>query len=294
MRQLHLQVPNLSGPDVSDWQTFLQGQRLFHSVVDGFFGPKSDEATRAYQAKAGLTSDGIVGRMTMAQALIDGYRSTTGANLAGMDASVNCSSFAGGIFQADMRFAARYYSNTTAKTLTLPEAQQISKAGVDIVTVFEDSNDSIEFFSAAIGKNQAEKALQLAARIGQPEGTAIYFAADFDPASGEVDGPVSDYFTAVNNVLSAAPTGYTVGVYGSGLTCRVIRDRGLATFTWLAQSTGFQEYAAFLPQADIVQLFPSRILLGGLEIDDDIAQSAQFGGFRIGSGIGTDGATTAT
>ena len=94
----------MSGPDVSDWQVFLKGRGLFQSAVDGRFGPISDAGTRAYQASGGLTSDGIVGPITMASAVDDGYQSTTGANLAGIDASAGCSEFAASLSAAGIEF----------------------------------------------------------------------------------------------------------------------------------------------------------------------------------------------
>ena len=124
-------------------------------------------------------------------------------------------------------------------------------------------------------------ALQIAATIGQPAGTAIYFAVDYDATTADIGGPIADYFTAVNAALDAASTRYTAGVYGSGLTCRAMRKAGLATFTWLAGFTGFQQYKNFLPQADIVQLTPERAIVAGLTIDDDIAQKPAFGAFRL-------------
>jgi hypothetical protein len=89
-----------------------------------------------------------------------------------------------------------------------------------------------------------------------------------------------EYFHAVHDALSASP--FQVGVYGSGLTCRLVRDAGFANFTWLSQSIGFREYRAFLPQADIVQAAPGRPLIKNkLNIDDDIARSPHFGAFQL-------------
>ena len=97
---------------------------------------------------------------------------------------------------------------------------------------------------------------------------------------------ITDYFEEVSAALAVAPTRYAVGVYGSGLTCRIIRDAGLAAFTWLAGSTGFQESAKFRPQADLIQVLPSRKICGNkLSIDDDVAQSENFGAFRISGGV---------
>jgi hypothetical protein len=198
-----------------------------------------------------------------------------------MDANVDCTSFVGRLSSAGVQYVVRYYSHNAGKTLTPAEAQELSAAGLDIVTVFEDSNNATEFFSTSIGANQAAKALELASVVGQPAGTAIYFAVDFDPDANDVAGVISDYFRAVNDAFATARTQYVVGVYGSGLTCRVLRDSGLAALTWLTGSTGFREYASFRPQADLIQLAPERALFAGLSIDDDIAQRTEYGAFRI-------------
>jgi peptidoglycan hydrolase-like protein with peptidoglycan-binding domain len=281
MRLLRLQTVNMAGPDVSDWQVFLKSQGLLSGPAGGVFGPHTDAATRTYQARAGVTANGVVGQNTLTAAVAGGYQSTTRANLAGMDSNTNCSPFADRLSGQGMQFVARYYSHNAAKTLTAAEAQQLSAAGLGIVAVYEDCNDSVDRFSAAVGASQAAKTLELAAAIAQPAGTAIYFAVDYDATQADVEGPITGYFTAIRSALAAAPTQYVVGVYGSGMTCRIIRDAGLAQFTWLTCSTGFCEYAAFRTEADLVQLAPSRFLMAGLNIDDDIAQSAEFGAFRL-------------
>jgi hypothetical protein len=197
----------------------------------------------------------------------------------GMDASVDCSAFASCIANAGMKFVVRYYSKFVHKSITGHEAVALSQADLQVAVVYEDSNDHINFFSTELGNENGTKALSLAAQIGQPAGSAIYFAVDFDPNAHQVLGPVSDYFRALSQTLS---TRYAVGVYGSGLTCRLIRDAHLAAFTWLAGSTGFQESAAFRPQADLIQVLPERKICDGkLEIDDDIAQTENFGAFQI-------------
>jgi Domain of unknown function (DUF1906)/Putative peptidoglycan binding domain len=285
MRHLQLQTPNMTGPDVSDWQAL-------QSTADGHFGPISDSATRSYQARAGLDADGVVSDQTMTKAVADGYVATTGAHLFGMDTNVNCSRFAQDISAAEMKFVARYYSDSSSKTLTAAEAQKLSDAGLNVVVVFENSNNSVERFSAEIGQAQAAKALQLAAVVGQPAGSAIYFAVDFDPSTVDITGAIAHYFGAIKSIFDAAQVRYNVGVYGSGLTCRVIGDAGLAKFTWLCGSTGFREYSAFRKRADIVQLAPERNLFDQLSIDDDIAQSAEYGAFRVGQPQQVDESST--
>jgi hypothetical protein len=162
-----------------------------------------------------------------------------------MDSRTDCSPFTDGITGEGMKFVARYYSRVSLKSLTPAEAQQLSSSGVGLIAVFQDSNNSVDLFSTDIGESHADKALQLAAAIGEPADTAIYFAVDFDPTLANVQGPISDCFSALRNALAAAPAQYVLGVYGSGLTCRVLRDSGLAKFTWLSCSTGFREYSTF-------------------------------------------------
>jgi peptidoglycan hydrolase-like protein with peptidoglycan-binding domain len=272
----------MTGSDVAAWQSFLAAKGLLHANADGVFGPLTAQATRDYQAEAGLGTDGVVGPATLRKAVSDGFVIATGSNMAGMDASANCSPFAQRLVDAGMKFVARYYSDFPSKVLTPSEADALSAAGLQLVAVFEDSNDSAARFTSGSGQSNAQKALQFAASIGQPAGSAIYFAVDYDASPADVAGPVSHYFQAVQQVLGAAPVSYAAGVYGSGLTCRVIRDSALAKFTWLSGSTGFRESAAFRSQADILQFAPSRSLFEGqLNIDDDVAQSADFGSFRL-------------
>jgi peptidoglycan hydrolase-like protein with peptidoglycan-binding domain len=280
MRQLRVEKPPIRGTDVMDWQTFLINQGLLTDVADGIFGPSTAKASRDYQTNVGIGADGVVGPFTLARALDGGLTSTAEPLQAGMDANVNCTELASNIAVARIKFVVRYYSKFSSKALTLTEARALSGAGLQLMTVYQDTNDKLEFFTTDIGAEQARRALDLAGGIGQPEGSAIYFAADFDPAPDDVRGPLMEYFHAVHDVFATSP--YSVGVYGSGLACRLIRDSGFAKFTWLSQSTGFRDYRAFLPQADVVQAAPARDLIPQkLNIDDDIAQSADFGAFQL-------------
>ena len=77
--------------------------------------------------------------------------------------------------------------------------------------------------------------------MGQTEGSAIYFAADFEVQKAQVC-PMRDYFLAVQAVMMQAGAGknpYAIGVYGSGLLCATLLDAGIVSFTWLSESGGF-------------------------------------------------------
>ncbi|BAY88154.1 MULTISPECIES: peptidoglycan-binding domain-containing protein [unclassified Tolypothrix] len=57
---------------VTAWQSFLKDAEFPIGVVDGDFGKQTDQATRSYQQRNGLTADGVVGNMTYAKALNQG------------------------------------------------------------------------------------------------------------------------------------------------------------------------------------------------------------------------------
>jgi peptidoglycan hydrolase-like protein with peptidoglycan-binding domain len=268
----------MSGTDVTRWQQFLKCRGAYPGAIDGVFGPVCDLATRAYQTSQGLGADGVAGLATYGQAARDGLAGTA----PGMDAAMDCTPFAQPIAEAGIKFVARYYSKYASKTMTRREARALSKAGLQVAAVYQDIHNDIRYFSAELGKENASRALAQAAAVGQPAGSAIYFAADFDPTPAQLDGPIINHFWAVARALSAAPIPYTVGVYGSGLVCGAIRDAGLASFTWLSGSTGFRESETFRPQAHLVQVAPSRKMCGGrLPIDDDVAQLEPFGAFQV-------------
>ena len=282
MRNLKLSSPRMTGTDVVDWQGFLSNRGLFSGGIDGVFNPATSQSTKDYQTSAGLDADGEVGPRTFAFAIRDGFQSSTRTLELGMDASVNCTRFASCIAAAQMNFVVRYYSKVASKTLTPDEAGTLSDAGLKLVIVYQDKQNEIGFFNGDEGTASAQRALDLAQKTGQHSGSAIYFAADFDPTPDEVRGPLSEYFLAVNQVFRAAPVQYTIGVYGSGLTCRLIRDASLAQYAWLSQSTGFREYRAFRPRAHMLQIAPSRNICNGkLSIDDDVAQVQDYGAFRL-------------
>ncbi|HLK66086.1 MAG TPA: glycoside hydrolase domain-containing protein [Bryobacteraceae bacterium] len=282
MRTLQPSQPDMTGSDVTAWQKFLIG-RGAAITADGDYGPATAQATRDYQASRGLTPDAIVGPTTLSQAVRDGFGGAgNGVMLPGMDASVNCTAFAAQIASAGMNFVVRYYSRVKSKAITRSEALALSSAGVNLAVVYQDVNDNVQFFSAAQGKQNATAALAQASALQQPAGSAIYFAADFDPDPGQVTGPLTDHFRAIHDAFSDASASYRVGVYGSGLLCGQLQSAGLAACTWLSQSSSFRGSASFRSQAHIVQIAPSRTIFSGqLSIDDDIAQVPDFGAFRV-------------
>jgi hypothetical protein len=63
---------NSKGPDVKQWQNFLIGQGFDPGLADGKFGPRTGQATMAFQSRFGLVADGIVGNASWGQAMVLG------------------------------------------------------------------------------------------------------------------------------------------------------------------------------------------------------------------------------
>jgi len=180
-------------------------------------------------------------------------------------------------------FIGRYYNtNTPSKNLTVAEAQALSAASLTIVAIWENGFPTTAgYFSKAKGVSDARAAFKMASQvIGQPEGSAIYFAVDYDATAKDVSGPITQYFQGVASVLDAAEQRYEIGVYGSGATCQSLLDVGLVRFTWLSQSTSFRGTKTF--KAFNIKQGPENKHLCGMDADKDEAPDVvSCGGFTV-------------
>ena len=198
--------------------------------------------------------------------------------LNGCDSSSACTaSTIACLQQQGISFIGRYYSRTThisGKKLTASEAQLISQGGIDIVAVYEDAPTAYSYFTADRGTADANGALEQAAEVGQPEGSAIYFTVDYDASASEIAANIHAYFQAV---AAALGTRYLVGIYGSGAACTAMMSAGFAQLAWLSQSTGFSGTKTFTNW--VIKQGPEQSVCG-LNSDTDVAQG-NFGGFRV-------------
>lgn len=177
----------------------------------------------------------------------------------------------------------RYYSSSSWKRLTKPEAEAICSGGMDIFTVFENGGDPLltedsGIHDAMIAKGQAEG-------IGQPKGSAIYFALEHLPNGYDtkhVPG-VKKYMKGVKSVLNGH---YAVGAYSDGVICRALLDAGLVDYTWLSASSSFPGTHEFYDSGDW-SLAQRKVDLDwdGLSIDTNKAK-AEFGGFSVATSMG--------
>lgn len=169
--------------------------------------------------------------------------------LTGLSTNRWCTAAAPCLAGEGRQFVVRYYSRTTRKpekVLRRAEALQIAAAGLDLAVVYQDNGREEDDFGSARGTLDARSALEQAAQLGQPPGSAIYFAVDADFSKKQIQSFVLPYFEAVQEVFNQDGHRYAIGVYGSGLSCRLLLAAPCPVdYAWLAESTGWRESAGF-------------------------------------------------
>ena len=175
----------------------------------------------------------------------------------------------------------RYYARETRmpeKRLTREEALALVAAGLTVAVVFQSVGNSAGCFSAEIGAADADHAHHTATtEIGQPAGSAIYFAVDYDAEPADIRERIIPYFHAIGRAFSAGGARHRIGVYGNARVCARLIEAGLAEFAWLANHGApgsFQNWT-------LRQERPS--MLCGLPVDRNSVRDgiADFGAFGV-------------
>lgn len=176
------------------------------------------------------------------------------------------------------------------KVLSRAERDLIHGYGLDIAIVFQHRNNCPRTWEdPGRGAFDAEQALRFARRLSQPRGTAIYFGVDGADArfGDERDHGRSElvrYFRRVERAFNGS--GYDIGVYGSGLVCRLLKDElKIARYCWLSQSPGHPQSRSYEVAGgwDVKQCHTVNNFAGsGVDVDPDVVDDAEFGQWRAG------------
>ncbi len=129
---------------------------------------------------------------------------------------------------AGIEFVVRYLvpQRYEWKRLTKAEVEFIRAAGLQLASVFETSA-SRPAGGAVAGSVDGQEAYNEAVLIGQPLGSAIYFAVDYDAQPKDYDAIEQYLWAAAKKV-----TGYAVGVYGSYAVIEEMARRKACTHFW--------------------------------------------------------------
>jgi hypothetical protein len=201
------------------------------------------------------------------------YKGPLGIDLA-MDTSNVVEELRGGRID----FVARYYRNPTSSlpALSPQEARRLASLGLKIVAVWEQNSPDPENLSHSSGYSDALSAYRQAKAVGQPAGSAIYFAIDFNAHELE---PAKEYFRGIAAGLAAASGGraeYDIGVYGSGAVCDAIKRAGLARYSWLTKATSWDGSLDY----NDWNIKQGEALPFSFDNDSDEARG-DYGGFRL-------------
>lgn len=187
-------------------------------------------------------------------------------------------------------YALRPQPGLKEKILEAEEARRILNEGLSLAVVYQYYSTKYENFNAVKGEEAARHAVTYGANtIRQPPGSAIYFGVD-GSWGADRHGPIIAYFEGVQRVCS--DYGYKVGVYGSGLTCRLLKELGLVSYTWLPKSRGWWESQAYFNRGrwDLFQSVHEYPLPGtGKKVDYNLVApgSGNFGQWSLqGLGMG--------
>ncbi len=155
------------------------------------------------------------------------------------------------------------------KQVKSDEAQAIADAKMRLAIVYEGAGDKVSQFSEGLGYLDAKYSRQRAPERGQPDGSAVYFAVDFDATAGQVESRIIPYFQGVKRAFEEEGGGadLRVGVYGSGLVCRTVKETDLADLTWISCSMGWAESRAFLAAGDYTLRQHTPKTIAGLDTD---------------------------
>lgn len=187
----------------------------------------------------------------------------------GFDTSTPLNDQTAALFAADgYQVACRYLVPSGWKALGAAEAEIISRSGMNVLSVYETTaNRALGGRSAGI--NDGYEAAKVAEKVGQPYGSCIYAAVDFEVSQAQMK-TVMEYIKG----FSEATPKYTTGVYGSYTVVDAAWKAQVCSRFW---QTKAWSYGAQHPYANVYQCDCGPKGLGfqkhGIGIDDNYVYS---------------------
>jgi len=186
----------------------------------------------------------------------------------------------------DVTTIIRYYDHPNetirGKTIRAHELDLIKEHDLQLAVVFQHNNNKLSSFTSARGTSDADRCLELAEQINQPEESAIYFGVDGGWGNRESEfNQILSYFEKASPLIRDG--GYRIGVYGSGLICRRLVALDLVDHCWLANAKAWPEYQNLFESEEwtMVQSLPTPF--AGHEVDFNTINPMiiDFGQFKI-------------
>lgn len=168
---------------------------------------------------------------------------------------------------AGYHFALRYLGNSW-KSFNKAESVAIQKVGLNLCSIYQSTANKAFYFNKAQGLKDGKQATIWANKVGQPKGSAIYFAVDYGAKSLSQLSDIKKYFAGVKTAISKD---FKVGVYGSYTVIEAMK--GLVDYYWqtYAWSSGKISKHAHLRQ------YHNNVTVQGVNIDKNEAYKNDIG-----------------
>jgi hypothetical protein len=161
------------------------------------------------------------------------------------------------------------------------EIKTMADAGLNLGIVYEGAGDHAGYFSYSSGYSDASYARERCEARGQPDGSAIYFAVDFDASEAVLQNNIIPYFTGVSRAFEGAGPKQRIGCYGSGMVTNYLKTHTLIDLRWITCSLGFNgSHDAVRYKAYELWQTKCKTYLLGIDIDFDVANVDDWGQFR--------------
>lgn len=227
-------------PFVKIMQYALYCNRFDPTGFTGVFGNGTLSAIKKFQEFCLLVPDGYCGKQSWMSLLIShGDKDRKGE---AFDCSTPITQARANTLKANgYKYAGRYIAGGEHKRITIPEMELIFKNGMKWFPIFQKSGNSLSYFNAKQGSEDAKECLSNSIKYRIPSGSTIYFAVDFDAMDGDVTTNILPYFKAINDIFKFNnPRNYKIGVYGARNVCSRVSDAGYATTSFVCDmSSGF-------------------------------------------------------
>jgi hypothetical protein len=171
-------------------------------------------------------------------------------------------------------FVCRYLSGGGGKDLGVAEINDLHRAGLGIVVVWETDGRTGPLMGSQGGALDARAALAEAARLAIPAGACLYFAVDFDATAGEIP-TLRAYFATARELCHTA--GYRIGDYGGWTT--IEGDYNSVDLCWQTYAWSHGNWSSHA----VLQQYSNGQPLCGITVDLDRALQSDYGQFGGGA-----------
>ncbi len=219
------------------WSLAING--FYPGGFTGTFGSGTYNAVYGFQEFACIGADGIAGKRTWASLLKSCGDTTRPATACDTSTRLTAAK-ATTLLNAGYNTVGRYLTKVEGgidKNLTIEEIQVLKNAGLKVFPIFQTTGTSAEYFSYLQGMFDGIAAKNAATQLVFPSYTVIFFAADYDVLTADIDANIVPYFRGVYNYINGA---YRVGVYGPRSICTKLRELGYCYSSFVGDmSSGF-------------------------------------------------------